>query len=557
MAAKQQIIDMGFPHPNTIKANKELYQQICHETEFLNEVKEVSVSLRLFCILNNIQEIPLCKECKQNQVSPTKMKRKGHPYMGFAEFCCRSCATKNKGTQEKHISTTLERFGTEHASQSESIKEKVRQTNLERYGVEYAMQSEELKKKFEQNSTDKYGVPYPIMNAHIRAKANLTFETRYGGNPLGNVNIREKIKQTNLERYGTEHIASSKEFICKNWGFSNIEYDLLNDKEWIESHYAKHGSIQTACEHLPFDAETYARRLKQFNIPIRHTVSSSIGESELLDFISSLYDGTIERSNKTVLSDRRHLDIYLPDAQIAFEYNGVYWHSEAFKPKDYHQTKTLECMDQGIRLFHIWEDDWLDPNKQSILKTTIRHIFGKTNVKVNARECSIEELDFKQASEFLNKYHIQGSCNASVYIGLFHHDMLVACLLMKQKQDNEWSLVRYASSVSVRGGFSKLLSHFKKMKEWKKIETFARLDTSDGSLYCKTGFVFEHITTPIMFYVSTGNQPKRYNREKFMKYKLSTLLENFDPNITEHENMRNHGFLRLYDSGLMKFSMSQ
>jgi hypothetical protein len=353
------------------------------------------------------------------------------------------------------------------------------------------------------------------------------------------------------------HVAASKTFICKNNNILEADFDNLNDPVWLESHYQQHLSISDAVKDLSVDAETYARRLKSFGIPIRNTISTSIGENELFEFIRSLYDGPMERHTKTVLNQNRQLDIYLPEKRIAFEYNGVYWHSELFKAKDYHQSKSLECISKGIRLFHIWEDDWLDPFKQRILKNTIRHIFGKTNDKINARDCSIKELDFKQASEFLNQYHIQGSCNASVYLGLVYHDQLVACLLMKKKQDNEWSLVRYASSHSVRGGFSKLLSHFKKTNEWKTIETFARLDMSYGDLYEKTGFTKQHITAPIMFYVSTGNQPKRHNRERFMKCKLSTLLENFDLNLTEHENMRNHGFVRLHDAGLIKYAISQ
>jgi len=32
-----------------------------------------------------------------------------------------------------------------------------------------------------------------------------------------------------------------------------------------------------------------------------------------------------------------------------------------------------------------------------------------------------------------------------------------------------------------------------------------------------------------------------------MKHKLSILLENFNPELSETENMKNHGFLKIYD----------
>jgi hypothetical protein len=58
------------------------------------------------------------------------------------------------------------------------------------------------------------------------------------------------------------------------------------------------------------------------------------------------------------------LDIYLPKPKIAFEYNGNYWHKEGInKPMGYHQMKTDMCYGMGIRLYHIWENDWMIDNK--------------------------------------------------------------------------------------------------------------------------------------------------------------------------------------------------
>ena len=59
------------------------------------------------------------------------------------------------------------------------------------------------------------------------------------------------------------------------------------------------------------------------------------------------------------------MDIYLPNEHIAFEFNGIYWHSDKFKDKFYHQRKTLLCYAQGIQVVHIYENDW-NNNKEQI-----------------------------------------------------------------------------------------------------------------------------------------------------------------------------------------------
>ena len=44
-------------------------------------------------------------------------------------------------------------------------------------------------------------------------------------------------------------------------------------------------------------------------------------------------------TNKKIINPYE-LDIYLPDSKLAFEFNGLYWHSESQKGKNYHQIKT-------------------------------------------------------------------------------------------------------------------------------------------------------------------------------------------------------------------------
>ena len=79
-------------------------------------------------------------------------------------------------------------------------------------------------------------------------------------------------------------------------------------------------------------------------------LGKSLGEIDVLLYIKTLYTGE-------VLSGYRHpevkkeLDIYLPDLNIGFEYNGAYWHSTKFHGKEYHLEKQVAFKKVGIRVY--------------------------------------------------------------------------------------------------------------------------------------------------------------------------------------------------------------
>ena len=103
--------------------------------------------------------------------------------------------------------------------------------------------------------------------------------------------------------------------------------------------------------------------------------------------------GFVITKDKEILNGKE-LDIYIPNKKLAIEYDGLVWHSEKFnKQWDYHLMKTLECEKQGIRLIHIFEDEWLE--HKEIVKAKLKHILGYDNdlPKVFARKCVVNEID--------------------------------------------------------------------------------------------------------------------------------------------------------------------
>jgi hypothetical protein len=120
------------------------------------------------------------------------------------------------------------------------------------------------------------------------------------------------------------------------------------------------------------------------------------------------------------------IDIYLPELKLGFEFNGLYWHSNKFKEKNYHLNKTDWFKEKGIRIIHIWEDDWI--LRREIVESQIKNSIGLNTNRIFARKCYIKEVDVKIARKFLNENHIQGFVNSSNKLGLYYNEDLVSIM---------------------------------------------------------------------------------------------------------------------------------
>lgn len=182
------------------------------------------------------------------------------------------------------------------------------------------------------------------------------------------------------------------------------------------------------------------------------------------------------------------LDIFVPDKGIAFEFNGVLWHSDKYqKDSNYHKNKMDECNKKGIRLIMVWEDDWI--HKPHIIKRMINRQLGTSaEQRVYARNTYVDSsVSLSEIREFQNDNHIQGYGAGGIKIGLREKDtgLLVAAMTLKKKPSDSLELVRYCTSKSVVGGHSKLISWIESNLQYKCINTFADLSISDGDLYEK------------------------------------------------------------------------
>ena len=280
-------------------------------------------------------------------------------------------------------------------------------------------------------------------------------------------------------------------------------------------------------------------------------------EKDLLSFIKSIYKGKIINNSKSIIPPLE-LDIYIPEHSLAIEFDGLYWHSELYKDKNYHLNKTKLCEEKGIRLIHIFEDEW--EYRLNIVKARIKHALRIYNYKVYARKCEVYQIENGESKEFLESYHIQGNCSSSVKLGLYSENKLAAVMTFGKcrfSKEYEYELLRYCclADYNVIGGAGKLLKAFERGWEPKSIVSYCDLRWGTGNLYKQLGFKYSHNSKPTYQYFQ-DNKKKVRNREsriKYQKHKLHKKLENFISSLSEHENMLNNNYLRIYDCGNMVF----
>ena len=292
-------------------------------------------------------------------------------------------------------------------------------------------------------------------------------------------------------------------------------------------------------------------------IDIRHIVSSY--ENELYDYISSIYNGVIEQSNRTILNGKE-LDIYIPEKNIAIEFNGNYWHSDIYKDKNYHQNKTAECGRKNIRLIHIYEYEWNNKETKEKIKNYLDNIFEYNIKKLYARQLDIKEIgEFKDVQEFENKYHFQESANSSINIGLYKDNELVQLMTFANQRLNseyQYELVRFCqkNNISIIGGAERIFKYFVETYKPDTIISYCNLDKFIGSVYFRLGFKYLGLTEPGYVWVNSSKN-KILTRYKTQKHKL--IEQGLGTNEqTESEMMESLDFLRIYNSGNLKFVYS-
>ena len=244
------------------------------------------------------------------------------------------------------------------------------------------------------------------------------------------------------------------------------------------------------------------------------TTTSRI-EKEMLAYIQTIYTGKIETNTREIISPYE-IDVYLPELKIGFEMNGVYWHSDKFKDRNYHLRKYLMSKEKGVRLYSIFEDDWKF-NKE-IVKNFIKARLDIYDFVININECVIKEVrEIKIVENFLNENNFYGyNENSTINFGLYHNDELVSLisykLLSKKGGIDYWAISGFCNKkgYKIDNSFEEL---FRKTHPKGKYFIYSDIGKFNNSSL-KELFNYVKSTRPFFYYAT---QDHRISKKELIK----------------------------------------
>ena len=518
-----------------------------------NNIFDITFKEKVYLTLHNLNKVPICANKSCNK----KVKFK-NSNIGYLLYCSNKCVSSDPNIKSIKESKSLLKFGTKTPAESADIKNKIISTNQEKYGANSAMCLIEIQNKSKETLLKNWGVDNPNKSSEILKKRIDSFK-------IGS--YKETYRKTSIEKYGVNHPWMNKE---------------VHNKSIISSNLSKNQSLKTSIlKKLPkeyqlvsIDYDKYKRNIiincsicennfeinrEDFQIRYKNKTtickncnpigsSQSGTEMELYKFIRNNYNGEIILNSKSLIHPKE-IDIYLPDLRLAFEFNGLYWHSESQKGKHYHYDKTKLCNQVGISLTHIWEDDWV--YKNDIIKSIILNKIGIISNKIYARKCRVIQInDQLQSKKFLNDNHILGNCSSSIKLGLYYNNILISMMCFTRSKSS-YNLDRFCSLLNtiVIGGSSKLFKYFVDNFNPEIITSYSDESMFSGNIYKTIGFYLDGYSEINYKWVLSK---KREHKSKYRKDRL--VKSGFDSSKSESEIMINNiGAFRIWDCGLKRW----
>lgn len=514
-----------------------------------------------FCLGHHILEIPKCPICG----NLAKFNEKGY------NVCCENHSVNSLQWKKDKVSIA---FAHKTREDLDKIRAKLRATLKERYGDEhYGLYGSE---SWKENLKNKYG------DEHYsnREKTQQTCLEKYGVKCNLQINQSERAKRIWNEKHD-EIIEKTNKTLAEHYGSLENARKHINEASWKKRHEKKSEfEINNFCTskntlikeygqgwlslELPeiynggfaFIYDKYIDEIKNYKPSEYELYVVSTPELEIAEYVKSLVgeENVITSDRKTIQMSNRsaELDIYIPSHKLAIEYNGIYWHSTQWKSNNYHLLKTKACEEKGIRLIHVFQDEW--ENYPEKIKSLIKSALGIFEHRIGARKCDIREISSTDYKEFCNTYHLQGGINSSYKIGLYYNDELVQCIGIGKSRfkKGEYELHRMCvkDGWQVIGGFSKLMKKASNDLQTDIVSYISR-DKFTGNGYKNAGFIKIAETKPSYFYIDKFM--KRHSRIQFQKHKIKNNKELlYDESKTEQENMQFNKFYCVYDCGTIK-----
>jgi len=267
----------------------------------------------------------------------------------------------------------LQKFGVKNGGWTKESIEKIKKHNLEVYGVEWYMNSDDFKEKTQKTLKEKYGEN--IINVFQADE------------------VKEKIKCTNIKRYGTEHNMQNKEIYEKA---NNTRLEKYGKKCYCQTKEYLEKTKQTNLKRYGVEYSSQNKEIINKVIETkrkRGTFNTSKAEKEILELLRAKFKDVKYqyKSEKYPFA----CDFYIPELDLYIEYQGFWSHGTKlgpFNPDNPEHLKVLEKYKDKAKDHLIY--------RNAIEVWTIRDPLKRQTAKEN----SLNWLEFFNMNDFISWY---------------------------------------------------------------------------------------------------------------------------------------------------------
>lgn len=449
----------------------------------------------LFMYFHKYNEQPKCKHCKKNI-----LKFESYNAGYITTYCSPLCMSHDPELNLSKEETRLKKYGVRQIGQAQEVRKKIAKTNIEKYGVDNVFKRQDFQDKAKKTIREKFGVNNVLQLPNNRLKARETLKN----NPIKQdytkvrKNFKEKYKDVDL----INHFGNQIEFYCA----CEKKLPCILDRALFRHRHMNDVHLCTHCN------------------PVG--VQNSFGEQEVTTYVKSLLSGGILiLENDRTLIKPYELDLYIPNLNLAIEYDGLFWHNEKKVGREYHLNKTAMCESKGVRLLHIFEDEWR--NKKETVKCFLRSIISPSTTSLTPNY-KIISLDKSTANTTLFQNTILDYTIENINYGMEINNEIVGVMCFKQISKSKYELIVNTCYTPYD---AKLFEAFLNDHKPKQVIAFADKRYYTKDQYCNLGFELDGEIAPDYFYLTkeSGDRfPEKIQKNQLENYKKRKYSKIFD-----------------------------
>lgn len=463
--------------------------------EFMRAPKEIEIN-RSFCSTKCAQSSKLTKD-KIKKANEEKYGGTGFQIAGGWDTLTEEEKSERKRVMKEGLVNHLSK-----EENREKIKEKRELTNIKKFGAKSPLSKESsIRNKIDNNRNTE-----EISKKTQLAKSKWSDSKR--------MEINEKIKKSNkltwsstdekVKMIRSTKISTSRKLFFENETHSERIKRKENHKKKINEYWGNL-PLNERFKLIQMRQETLSKSKKKRVSNINKHWADLIKEKFN---VTPIFEKSVNGMNYDLYIDNLLIDInptvsHNSDINFA-HFTGIckdpYCEKHKLIDKFYHLNRAINANENGYDWIFIFDN--LDEKKVldmigSKLKKSKRIFYG--------RKLSIQEIDKKDAKDFIHEYHLLGERKfADVNLGLFNENELISVMSFKLLSKGDWELKRFVSKqdTAIVGGPEKLFKYFILNFNPNTIKTFADYNLGNAELYPRLNFKLIKDPKPSLFWMN-------------------------------------------------------